>query len=367
MKVAHLIWSAHFGGIERLTLDLCSAQVRLGLQPTVCLGKASGEFLPSFESAGIPTHTFGLGSGYDLHPGKRRDARRFLRPMDILHVHTYSTPLAWITLGQPHRTLYTEHGAFGLGRKLRTADHIKRFLYRHYLRHSVGHLAFNSEFTEQFWLNLCPVPGLPRSVVPNGLAPQAFDTNDILPAQDLRTRLEGKFVVGTSSRFAQFKRIDRLIQAFAIFARHHDARLLLVGDGPLRTQLESLVASLGIEAKTLFAGFRSDVRACQKCMDVCVFPSQSEPFGLAAVETLALGKPTLAFHDGGGMTDIIRSISPDNVVHDVEQLASLLSRYHDQPELASRHAPSLALAARRYDIDVTAKHYLHLYQSLKAP
>ena len=62
-----------------------------------------------------------------------------------------------------------------------------------------------------------------------------------------------------------------------------------------RPQLEALVGQLGLRDATHFTGFRQDARACQSFMNVCVFPSQNEPFGLVAVETLALGKPTIVF------------------------------------------------------------------------
>jgi glycosyltransferase involved in cell wall biosynthesis len=78
-------------------------------------------------------------------------------------------------------------------------------------------------------------------------------------------------------------------------------KLVLVGDGPLRQQLQMLAASLGIKDKVEFLGQRgrADVVELLRGCEVFVLPSRSEPFGIAIIEALACGKPVVATSVGG--------------------------------------------------------------------
>ena len=364
MRICHVIWSAHFGGIERLVLDICHEQQRQGLQPSVLFGRAHGEFLRFFVESNIPVASGDFSSGFDCSPGKIRKTRDHLRGVDIVHSHTFVTPLALAIAAARTPSVHTDHGNFGFGRKLGWNDHLKRRLYCHFLRRYVGHLTFNSDFTRRTWEKLSMVPSVSRSVVPNGLPFAERNGRTAPPAPDLADILSGSFVVGTASRFAQFKRIDRLIDGFAKFARNRNTRLLIVGDGPLRAEITARIASHGLTDKTIMTGFRPDAQACQQWMDVCVIASQNESFGLAAIETLGLGKPTVVFVDGGGMADIVTGISPEDVVPNEDALAARLAHYHDHQPLPPERARAIASAAATYDIRTTAASFLRIYQQL---
>lgn len=102
-------------------------------------------------------------------------------------------------------------------------------------------------------------------------------------------------VVGHVGNFVPAKNHDTLLRIAAV-AMKLDARvrLVLVGDGPLRTQIEALARELGIFSKVLFLGKRSDVpRILLGVMDVFLMPSQWEGLPLAAVEAQLAGLPCL--------------------------------------------------------------------------
>lgn len=105
----------------------------------------------------------------------------------------------------------------------------------------------------------------------------------------------------------EVKRVDRLLDAFAI-ARRHEPRLLLtlVGSGPLELCLRQQARSLGIEAHVRFlpAASREEVRDRMAAADFLVLPSASETFGVVVIEALAMGIPVLAT-DCGGPGDIL--------------------------------------------------------------
>lgn len=365
MRVLHILWTAHFGGIEKVVLDLATEQSRVpGMEVAILFGNAKGEFLQKFRNAGLDCYSADLRTGFDFAPWKLRKISTVLKKFDVLHMHTFVLPLAFGLLNSSCPVVYTEHGNFGLGRKLRLADRIKRPLYRLFLKYRVARLTFTSAFTEQLWNQCCRSVCVDRSVVPNGIALNEQDERSARVSTGLESLLDDNFVIGTSCRFAGFKRVDRLLKGFAMFHQGRKTKLLLVGDGMLRPQLEELANNLKIRDSTVFAGFRSDVRMCQQLMDVSVFPSQNEPFGLVAVETLALGKPTVVFADGGGIADIVRPVCAADVVHGEKQLADRLSYYYQHRDEVAGLQKQRIEHARKHDIRVTAAAFNEIYHTL---
>jgi glycosyltransferase involved in cell wall biosynthesis len=100
-------------------------------------------------------------------------------------------------------------------------------------------------------------------------------------------------VLGHVGRFFEQKNHEFLVEIAAEVAKREPrAILLLVGDGPLRTQTEQKVASLGLRDRVIFAGVRADVHQLMLgAMDVFVFPSLYEGLGLVLIEAQAAGIP----------------------------------------------------------------------------
>ncbi len=103
-------------------------------------------------------------------------------------------------------------------------------------------------------------------------------------------------VIGHVGRFQEQKNHGFLVEiAFEIAKREPRMRLLLVGDGPLRSQIEQKTAQLGLTDKVICAGVRADVpRLMSGAMDIFVFPSLYEGLGLALVEAQAAGVPCIS-------------------------------------------------------------------------
>lgn len=107
--------------------------------------------------------------------------------------------------------------------------------------------------------------------------------------------LESCFVVGHVGRFMKQKNHEFLIKIFAEVAKNNeDAKLLLIGDGPLKGKIEEQVKALGLTDKVIFTGVRTDVADLYNVMDVFLFPSLYEGLGMVAVEAQANGLPVVA-------------------------------------------------------------------------
>lgn len=137
----------------------------------------------------------------------------------------------------------------------------------------------------------------PRAaVMPDGIDCDRFAFN---PEAREKVRkeygLEGKFVIGHVGHFNPAKNHEKILSVFAeVCRRRDDAALLLVGDGELEQDVRNRTAELGLTDKVVFAGARKDVERFYQAMDVFLFPSRYEGFGMAMIEAQASGLACVA-------------------------------------------------------------------------
>lgn len=109
----------------------------------------------------------------------------------------------------------------------------------------------------------------------------------------------GEKVLIHISNFRQVKRVQDTIHILAEVLKTIPAKLLLIGDGPDRTECEKLSRELGIAEHVKFLGKQSIVVDLLSCADVFLLPSQSESFGLSALEAMSCGVPVVGSNIGG--------------------------------------------------------------------
>jgi N-acetyl-alpha-D-glucosaminyl L-malate synthase BshA len=101
------------------------------------------------------------------------------------------------------------------------------------------------------------------------------------------------------SNFRPVKRIQDVVEIFARVAREVPARLMLIGDGPDRSVAEYLARKHNIQSRVHFIGKQDNVNELLPLADLMLLPSEMESFGLAALEAMACGVPTIATNVGG--------------------------------------------------------------------
>jgi len=135
-------------------------------------------------------------------------------------------------------------------------------------------------------------------------------------------------------KLQEWKRPSDLLLAFAK-AAVPDSTLIMIGEGPLRSQLEAEATSLGICERVRFLGFlnQSQLPAMYTSADLMVLPSRYEPFGLVVNEAMLCGCSVAVSDCVGAARDLVTPLAPDFVFPhgDVEALASLLRRVFSDP------------------------------------
>ena len=101
------------------------------------------------------------------------------------------------------------------------------------------------------------------------------------------------------SNFRKVKRVEDVIRIFEQVNQQIPSKLLMVGDGPERYAAEQLCRSLGLCDRIIYLGKLRETRQVLELSDVFVLPSESESFGLAALEAMAVGVPVVSSNTGG--------------------------------------------------------------------
>jgi glycosyltransferase involved in cell wall biosynthesis len=107
-------------------------------------------------------------------------------------------------------------------------------------------------------------------------------------------------------RLTRLKDFSTLVQAYALLRQVRQARLVILGEGEQRAELEALIRSLGLQQEADLPGFVSNPYAYMKRAGVFVLSSTSEAFGNVLVEALACGCPVVSTNCPGGPAEILR-------------------------------------------------------------
>jgi glycosyltransferase involved in cell wall biosynthesis len=176
----------------------------------------------------------------------------------------------------------------------------------------------------------------------------------------------GAPVVGTTSRLSSEKGLPILLEAFAlVLTRLPRARLLVVGDGPERTNLERQAQALDIRHAVIFAGFQHDVATHLGLFWVTAAPSFREAFPLSLLESLAAGVPVVASRVGG-IPELVRDgetgllVEPGNP----RQLADAISCVLEDPALRQRLSAGCQVHDRRVSMRRHLEHMEALYRAV---
>lgn len=219
----------------------------------------------------------------------------------------------------------------------------------------IRHLRFNPEIID---------------VIPNYIDFTALNNINEEKVLSLKLKLNIKsreLVIITVSRLNPAKGINYLLEAFSgLCSEYNSVKLIIVGDGPSRKELESLSQSRGISDKVLFLYEREDVKELLHMSDFFVFPTLSEGLPLSLLEAMAVGKTCIA-SDIGPIKEIIEDGERGILfrVKDANDMARAMREAIGRRDKSRRMAEKAQCFVRgKYDIKKNVEHLESLYSSL---
>ena len=351
------------GGSERQLCEFAKAMDRSRFEPHVACFRGDGFRGDELRAAGVPILELPVGSF--LSPSALAGARRLGRYLDrhrIRIVHAFDLPLTifGVPVARAFRTplvLSSQRShrdlAPGLRRHMRRlADFVVDGLVVNCL--SVARQLVAEEHVPAGLIHLCY----------NGV-----DVTRFYPGERCwPPALQGaSLVIGTLCAFRKEKALPTLLEAFArVRSLRPHLKLLLVGDGPLRKDLQERSARLGLAEDCHFEPATADVARWFHATDIFVLPSVSEALSNSLMEAMACGCCAVASRVGG---------NPELVTHertgllftagDVAGLAACLQRLIEQPGLAQELAAAGAAHLReRFSTQVAARRMEEIYTGL---
>lgn len=147
--------------------------------------------------------------------------------------------------------------------------------------------------------------GPPLRVIPN---PVDIEAVRLLATEEPERRdllAPGKPVILGVGRLARQKNFSMLIRAFAVLLKDTPATLLILGEGPERERLQTLIGALGLQQHVVLPGMVGNPFAFMRRADILALPSEEEGFGLVLIEAMAVGLPIVATRCPGGPVEIL--------------------------------------------------------------
>jgi len=358
-SIVHVLSSFGVGGQERVALDLAIGQKARGHKVSVLslAPPPDGAMADEFRDHGIAVDRVPKrGEGLDATLVPR--LMRALKHLDAEVVHTHN-PLPLI-YGAPAARLagaaaiHTKHGINPGGRG-------NRLLRRAAAQLTHAFVAV-SDTTEKQARDQRDAPDKKIHTIANGIRLDRYH-----PDADARaeTRIElglgDAWVVGTVGRLDTFKNQALLVRAMAPLLSSH-VRLVIVGDGPARKDVEAEVAKLPEPKWVVLTGRRMDVPRIIPAFDVFALSSKSEGLPLVVPEAMAAGLPIVTTAVGGLPTVVEEGKTGLLVPVDELALSGALAKLAAHRELAKTMGQAAREAAlERYSADRMVDAYLDLY------
>ena len=200
-------------------------------------------------------------------------------------------------------------------------------------------------------------------VIPNFIDVSKFKQKTFTDCQRELMANDDEKIITHVSNFRKVKRVDDVVKIFFEIQKKIKARLMMVGKGPERETAERLVRELNISDRVLFLGQSNEIDKILCFSDLFLLPSETESFGLAALEAMIQSVPVISSNTGG-----LPEVNVDNFsgfLHDVGDIEAMsksaLSILGENSKLM-KFKKQAREAAERFDINEIVPMYEKLYE-----
>jgi len=359
LKIMEVIYSFEIGGSEMLSVGISSYMKERGANISVCATHSmEGPISKILQDSEIECFAMNVEA-------RGRIARRFAlyqlfrkQKVDVLHIHHVSIfALCYLPamLAGVKRIIVTEHNEIDLvnnSRLKRKAIKICKKIFKV----TVIHQQLAEYFKKEIKLSPDKI-----QVIQNGVDTERFSPKQ--PDEKLISEFgfdKNDRIIGCIGRLHKFKNHKMLINAISLLDKKilMHLKILIVGDGEMRAELEKQVLKHQLQSCIIFLGERSDIPEILNMLDFLVLTSSTEGVPMIILEAMSSGVPCIATNVGG-ISEIISNdcgaiVSPD----DEKGLAELIEKFSLSEQLLMNMRKSCrARALELYDKDIMFGNY----------
>lgn len=288
--------------------------------------------------------------------------------LDLVHVH-YALPHA--TSAWMAREMYAEYDRLPVVTTLHGTD--ITIVGQHPSLHSITRFSILrsdavtavSGFLARETAESFQVPEERIRVIPNFVDTDRY-RREGKPCHRSALAPEGERILMHISNFRPVKRVQDAVEVLARVTARVPSRLVFIGDGPERVRAQTRAEDLGVKDRVLFLGKSPSVDELLPCADLFLLPSESESFGLAALEAMACGVPVVASRVGG-VPEVVEDGVSGHLAEpgDVEAMAeAALGTLEDDERWRRMSRAARGVAVERFSAERVVPRYEALYREV---
>ncbi len=363
VQVLHLIQGLEVGGLENMVVSLLNRLDRKRYQPFICCYDILGTLAKSLDGE-IKIHFLKRKQGIDcFYPFKLATLLK-REKIQILHLHNSTAFFYGVIAGRIARIpiiVYTEHARDVFpNMKVRIGDKILSFLTDRII---VVADYLKKNLIRYEWFDPSKIMTIYNGIDGSKFKAK-FDKSEIKKGLGLS---ENSRIIGIVARLDPIKNHKSLIMTMqSVIKKFPEAILLIIGDGPIRDELEVFVEKCDLKKNVIFLWMRHDIPQLLSVMDIFVLCSMSEGLPITLLEAMAAGKPIVATHVGG-IPEVIEHningllIPSDNIEALLDAIIELLRDTEKAKELG-------AAAERKFEsnfsLSLMVEKYQEVYETL---
>jgi glycosyltransferase involved in cell wall biosynthesis len=302
--VLELIYSFDIGGSERLAVSLAAELLKSGIRASICAAYGGeGPIAKQAEADGVDTFTLHAERGPRMAMWR---LWRLLKKYDVDVIHAHHVPQFILSywpakVAGIKRMVLTEHAKYSLSVRPRLNRLARSYSPR------AGLVTTVYDGLSDFFVRELGVAREKVVTIPNGVDTAKFKEQPRDPGFRASLALgETTCLIGCIGRLVEAKDHRNLLAAMALLKKRNtkNIALTIVGDGPLRTDIEEQVRIFDLQQSVRLLGYRADIPYLLNNVDIVVLSSKREGFPMAVLEAMAAGTPCIAT-DVGGVRQVI--------------------------------------------------------------
>jgi glycosyltransferase involved in cell wall biosynthesis len=359
IKILQVINSLATGGAEKLILETVPLYRNKDIEMDVLLLDGSRyPFYEKLESLNCCT-IYSLGFKSVYNPLAIIKIMPYLKKYDIVHVHLfpvqYFVVLAkWLSFSKT-KLIFTEHNTSNKRLENKFFRWIDQFIYKGYSK-----IICISDEIQKIILAHTKLAISRTELILNGVVIIDFHEAASYKKEELNFKKTDKILIQVAG-FREQKDQKTLIKSVSLLP--DTIKLILVGDGILKSECEILVKKLQLENRVFFLGVRTDVPRLLKTADLIVLSSKYEGLSLSSIEGMASGKPFIA-SNVPGLSEVVAGAGVLFSQGNEKELAQKITELLKDEKLYESVAKSCLERASNYNINNMVDKHILLYEAI---